>query len=132
MQTVQRQDIKGQKEGLEYNQEVALRQATKDAKANNAFKTRNPEKTNKSDYKCKFYHPRYCTYLGHSSCASPKCFMHKKPKVERDAASDFILKERIQQNLMSMQANRKYIFHMSCQCTDYVHDLYHMFDVSKQ
>jgi hypothetical protein len=115
MQTAQRQDIKAQKEGLEYTQGVALRQATKDAKANNTFKTRNPEGTNKSEYRCKFNHPKYCTHLGHSSCASPKCFMHKKSKVERDAASDFILKERIQQNLMSMQANRKYIFHMPFQ-----------------
>ena len=55
--------------------------------------TRNPKGTLPSDWKCPFFHPRFCTTTGHRDCKSANCRMFGKPKEERDAATRYIKEE---------------------------------------
>lgn len=56
---------------------------------------RNPEGIPKELYKCPYYHPLYCTVLGHTSCANMFCGMKHKTKPERDVALKVILSEAV-------------------------------------
>ena len=99
--------MKTHKEGLQYEQGVALKKATKNARV--ASKQRNPQGTDKKQLKCKFFHPLYCTTLNHKSCISSQCAMYKKDKVERDKAYAFILNELVQENLEKAKIRVKYL-----------------------
>ena len=43
---------------------------------------RNPEGAPKELYKCPYYHPLYCTILGHTSCVNMFCGMRHNTKSE--------------------------------------------------
>ena len=102
-------DMKAHKEGLQYEQGVALRKATKNAREES--RQRNDGGTDKKEWRCKFFHPLYCTTLGHKSCVSSSCAMHKKDKAERDKAYAFILNELVKENLEKQKYDRKYNIH---------------------
>ena len=80
------------KDGCAYQTGIAVAAAKKSLpKAGE----RNPEGTPKELYKCPYYHPLYCTALGHTSCANKNCEMKLKTKPERDAALKVILAEAV-------------------------------------
>ena len=57
------------KEGTFCEYGVAMAHAKKTLKAI----SRNPEGTPADQLKCPYYHPKYCTLLGHKSCIIPLC-----------------------------------------------------------
>ena len=60
----------------------------------NSYK-RNPEGTLPSEWKCPFYHPNYCTKLGHAGYTSQDFEMKGMAKGERDAIIKIIEEEAI-------------------------------------
>ena len=90
-----------------YKTGVAMKQATKKAKLDNANNVRNPPGTSKERMKYKFYHQSFCTKLGHASCRSKDCFMNNKSKAERESAERFILDELVRKELESINEKRK-------------------------
>ena len=55
----------------------------------------NSKDTPSDQWRCSYYHPLYCTTLGHKDCRSLQCGMKKKSKEERAAALKVILDEHI-------------------------------------
>ena len=80
------------KQGLSYQPEIAATAAKKNLPAASA---RNPKGTPKSEMRCPYHHPSYCTLLGHSSAAAGVCALHKKSKEVKDAATKVIMGELI-------------------------------------
>ena len=56
---------------------------------------RNPIGTLKDQWKCSYFHPLYCTSLGHKDCRSPLCGMKTKSKEERASALKVIQAEQV-------------------------------------
>ena len=56
---------------------------------------RNPKGTPLDQLKCAYYHPSYCTTLGHKACSSPLCSMKMKSKEERAVALKVILADQV-------------------------------------
>jgi len=83
------------KEGTFYESGVAMSLAKKTLKA----VPRNPDGTPADEWKCPYYHPLYCTELGHSSCGNKRCGMKLKSKVERAAALKIINAEQIEEEV---------------------------------
>ena len=83
------------KEGTFYESGVAMSLAKKTLKA----VARNPKGTPPGQWRCPYYHPLYCTLLGHSSCGSTACGMKLKSKVERAAALKVITAEQIEEEV---------------------------------
>ena len=75
--------VEGHKAGLEYCAEIAVAAAMKNIPT---ASDRNPKGTPKDKLKCQYYHPCYCTKLGHSNCNSNDCAMKMKSKDEQAAA----------------------------------------------
>ena len=86
---VHKTQLDAYKEGTFYECGVVMSLAKKTMKA----VPRNPEGTPADQWKCPYYHPLYCTLLGHSSCSSKVCGMKYKSKVERAAALKVITAE---------------------------------------
>ena len=80
------------KDGCAYQTGIAVAAAKKSLPKAGEW---NPEGTPKELYKCPYYHPLYCTALGHTSCANKDCGMKVKTKAERDAALKVILAEAV-------------------------------------
>ena len=83
------------KEDIFYESGAAMAHAKKTLKA----LPRNPEGTPADQLKCPYYHPQYCTLLGHKSCSFPLCRMKTKSKDESAAALKVILDESVNQKV---------------------------------
>ena len=92
--TAHRDDMQSQKEGTKYESGIAMREKIRNAKTSMANNKRNPQGTPKDKQRCIYYHPEYCTTLGHATCSSPMCFMKSKTVQQRKAAYNQILKEK--------------------------------------
>ena len=79
------------KEGTFYESGVAMALAKKTLKA----QPRNPEGTTADQLRCPYYHPQYCTVLGHKSCSAPLCEMKTKSKHEKAVVMEVILAESV-------------------------------------
>ena len=77
------------KEGMFYESGVAISLAKKTVKT----VPRNSKDTPNDQWRCSYYHPLYCTTLGHKDCRSLQYGMKKKSKEERAAALKVILDE---------------------------------------
>ena len=55
----------------------------------------NPAGTSVDQLRCSYYHPLYCTILGHKDCRIKQCGMKVKSEVERKISLEFILAESI-------------------------------------
>ena len=75
-------------QGLGYQPGIAAAAAKKNLPAASG---RNPKGTPKSQMRCPYHHPSYCTLLGHSSAAAGVCALHKKSKEVKDAATKLIM-----------------------------------------
>ena len=73
------------KTGKTYGAGVALSTAKRNAKTKLTSVSRNPEGTPKELLRCAYYHPLYCTVLGHTTCANKECGANSKTKTERTA-----------------------------------------------
>jgi hypothetical protein len=92
-------DMAAQKEGCTYESGIAMKHAQRGAKQTLTASKRNPKGTPKSKMRCKYWHEQYCTTYGHSSSKSNECFMFRKSKAERDAASQAIMDDCIEREL---------------------------------
>jgi len=63
------------KTGKTYGAGVAVKAAKKTAKDKHTAAERNPEGTPKDQMCCAYYHPLYCTSLGHTTASSKECAM---------------------------------------------------------
>ena len=70
--------------------------------------SRNPPGTETCNYRCKFYHPLYCTTLGHKSATHKSCFMANKSKQEREEAEKEIIRLSVEEHLENAEQTRKY------------------------
>ena len=93
---------------MKYESGVAVKQANKSLKL---LAPRNPKGTLPADWKCPFFHPKFCTTTGHRDCKSASCHMSGKTKEVRDAASLFIKEEALAIAISTNKAKgkRKYI-----------------------
>ena len=70
------QDMEDQRNGTLYGPGVALdkeiQKAVQDALSS---ERRNPPYISPELRRCKYYHPQFCTVLGHTTCASKECKM---------------------------------------------------------
>ena len=106
--TMQQEQQADAKTGKTYGSGVALATAKKQATANLAAKTRNPEGTPKSQMKCSYHHPDYCTVLGHTTAGSKECGVHCKTGEERKQILVVLRKLEIDQQLQSVQEHGKF------------------------
>ena len=96
-------DMTAQRDGTNYGQGIAMKQASKQAKTNRSATRRNPSGTSPSQMKCRFYHPEFCRVLGHATCNSKDCFMFKKSKAEKDKAESVIHKAEFDKELSKIR-----------------------------
>ena len=68
--------------GNTYGAGVVLVTAKRKAKEKHTTAERNPNGTVPEYMRCPYYHPRFCTVLGHTFAASKDCFMKFKTKDE--------------------------------------------------
>ena len=108
LSSVMKTHLRDQKDGIQYETGIAMKQATKIAKNISNTSTRNPPGTKKEFLKCRFFHPRYCTVLGHSSCRAKECYMHSRSKIDRDAAAKAILDEIVNRELLDIYQKGTY------------------------
>ena len=85
--------------GKTYGAGVALAAAKKTAKEKHTAAARNPKGTPKECLRCPYYHPQFCTVLGHTSAASKSCAMNGKSKEERNSILATIKKWQIDAEL---------------------------------
>ena len=81
------------KTGATYESGIAVKNAKKTLKE---APKRNPNGTLPSEWKCPYYHTKYCNTMGHRDCRTSICHMHDKTKLERDEALAYIMKEAIE------------------------------------
>ena len=102
--------FKKQRDGFGQRLEYRTGIATAAAKKNlPAAKDRNPKGTPTEKLRCPFYHPRYCTILGHRDARSKVCAMHGKSKEERDAAMKVITNELIEMEVERMKTEGMFL-----------------------
>jgi len=94
-----RDQLEELKTGAKFETGVAVQVAKKSLK--NAPK-RNPEGTLLADWKCPYFHKKFCNTKGHKDCRSENCYMNGKPKNLRDEAVKEIEYEAI---ALKMDAN---------------------------
>ena len=92
--------------GKTYGAGVALAQATKQAKDKLTSAARNPKGTPKELMRCAYFHPLYCTILGHTSAANSQCGVKYKTKAERTVILATLKKIQIEEELV-LQNNGK-------------------------
>ena len=95
------------KTGKTYGVGVALKEATKQANATLTATARNPKNCPKELQRCAYYHPLYCTSLGHTTASSQICAMKQKTKEERKVILNHIKSLRIEEELAIVQENGK-------------------------
>ena len=105
--TAHKDDMQSQKEGTKYESGIAMREMIRKAKTSMANNKRNPQGTPKDKQRCIYFHPEYCTTLGHATCSSPMCFMKTKTVQQRKAAYNQILKEKAAQAELENTDERK-------------------------
>ena len=93
------------KSGKTYGSGVALKEAKKKANVRLTAAVRNPEGTKKELLRCPYYHPLYCTKLGHTAASSKDCAMKTKLKEERKIIMDDIKRMVIEEELRNVQEN---------------------------
>ena len=101
------------KTGKAYGSGVALKEATKKAKATLSATARNPKDCPKELQRCAYYHPLYCNVLGHTTASNKACAMKQKSQEERKVILDHIKTLRIEEELKLVQDNgksRQYVF----------------------
>ena len=89
------------KTGKTYGAGIAMKAAKKTASKETSAAARNPEGTPLLEWKCPYYHPNYCTTLGHKGAASKHCAMKGKSKEELAVIKNEILKEAVEKALSS-------------------------------
>ena len=95
--------------GKTYGAGVALAAATKSATAKLTASMRNPEGTPKELLRCSYYHPLFCTVLGHTSCATKGCGVKHKSKDERKVILATIKRMQIEEELAVQHDGMFYI-----------------------
>ena len=96
------------KTGKTYGASVALATDKRKSKAKHTAAKRNPKGTAPDCIQCPYYHPRFCTVLGHTSDALNDCFMKFKTKDERKVILATLKKWQIDEEL-ALQADGKSI-----------------------
>ncbi len=76
-----------------YESGIALKKATKQVKSAMTHKERNPPGTDPSMFKCRYYHPSFCTALGHKDARSPNCYANGMDPDKRDQIAKAIVSE---------------------------------------
>ena len=85
--------------GIEYDQGIA----TKEAKITWSADKRNPKGPLPKDMKCRYFHPDFCTTIGHVTCRSREYFIYLKPKAEKDRSKAVINKEEYMKELAKIR-----------------------------
>ena len=85
------------RDGKSYESGLALAQAK--AKVKIASKQRNNKETPKELWKCPYYHPKFCTVLGHTTCYNRMCEMRGKSKEFLEHAKDEIERDLVNEQL---------------------------------
>ena len=91
------------KSGKTYGAGVAVKAAKKTAKEKHTSGERNPEGTPKDQMRCAYYHPLYCTSLGHTTASSKQCAMKHKSADERKVILNHLKQMRIDEELVLQQ-----------------------------
>ena len=88
------QDMEDQRTNSQYCSGVAVDpEVAKVVKEVMSAQSRNPVGIADNLKRCKYYHHRFCTVLGHTSASHKNCFMKGKSKKQRDEAEMEIRKE---------------------------------------
>ena len=93
------------KTGKTYGSGIALKEAKKQAKERLTAAVRNPKGTKKELLRCPYYHPLYCSKLGHTAASSKDCAMKAKSKEERKIIMHDIKRMVIEEELRDVQEN---------------------------
>ena len=99
MTKLQNQQMQDAKKGCTYSTGIAMTEAMKHLKRIQKSDKRNPKDLPASQRKCCYYHPDYCTKLGHVSCNNRDCFMFGKSEDVRNRAKTQIHQENLKKIL---------------------------------
>ena len=94
----------GHEKGLGYQPGIAASAAKKNLPAAAALY---PKGKPKSQLRCPYYHPSYCTLMGHRDARTEGCTMHGKSKEVKDAATKVIMAELISIEVSRMKEEGK-------------------------
>ena len=100
------------KTGKTYASGVALKAAKKNATDKLPAAMRNPEGTPKHLQRCAYY-PHYCNVLSHTTAGNKLCGVNMLTPVERKALVAKIKELTIEEELVHVEENGKYIFSYS-------------------
>ena len=83
--------------GMAYESGIALKEARKVVK--NLPSNRSKKGTPTDQLRCKYFHPNYCTKMGHRDARSKACFANRLTKEERAIVLDTIFDEAVQNQM---------------------------------
>ena len=102
MDQIHKEQMNDRKTGKTYGAGIALVAAKKRADAKLTSASRNPKGTPKEQLRCPYYHPLYCTKLGHTTASSKDCAMKHKSVDKRKAILAELKKLVVNQELESV------------------------------
>ena len=79
---------------MAYESGIALKEARKVVR--NLLDNRNAKGTPTDQLRCKYFHPNYCTKLGHKDARSKDCFANRLTKEEQGIVLNAIFDEAVQ------------------------------------
>ena len=106
--TAHEEQMNDAKTGKNYGSSIALKAAKKSAKEKLTATMRNPKGTPKHLQRCAYY-PHYCNVLGHTTAGNKVCGANGKTPTERKALLAKIQQITIDEELVLVQEDRKYI-----------------------
>ena len=107
--TAHEEQMNDAKTDKNYGSGIALKAAKKSAKEKLTATMRNPKGTPKHLQRCAYY-PHYCNVLGHITAGNKVCGANNKTPAERKALLAKIQQITIDEELVLVQEDRKYIF----------------------
>ena len=110
------------KTGKTYGAGVALATAKKQAKEKLTAAIRNPKGTPKHLQRCAYY-PHHCLVLGHTTAGNKSCGVNDKSPDERKKLLSNIKERTIDEELVCLQVDRKYICSLFSNLTYVNHQL---------
>ena len=99
--------MKGLRDGMASNSGISLQKAKQ--KVKNLPQTKNNNDIPKEQWRCKYYHPKFCQKLGHRDARSQDCYANALSKKDRDAVLKVILDDAVQKQLLLVQEEGKCI-----------------------
>ena len=107
--TAHEEQMNNAKTGKNYGSDIDLKAAKKSAKEKLTATMRNPKGTPKHLQRCAYY-PHYCNVIGHTTVGNKVCGANNKTLAKRKALLAKIQQVTIDEELVLVQEDRKYIF----------------------